>query len=106
MPCYQQRTTTMAVEAANLFVMTKALEALGLKATHEGARIRVLDPRTQASGYFEKGVLRLNGETRVQANDLKREYSRQSITQTAKSKGWQLRFKSDGKIEATKRRLQ
>lgn len=108
MPCYQQRTTTLEVAAADLGVMAKALEALGLQ-THLDAASRTIrvSTRTGQSGYFADGRLVLTGTTTaaLDENALRREYSKQTIIQTAKRQGWQLRFKADGDIEAVRRRF-
>lgn len=106
MPCDQVRTTELALEGAQLHLVVKSLEALGLKATLDasGKTIRVL-ARDGTSGYFANGRLVMNGRMPIEQNQLRREYSRQSVMKTAKDKGWQLRFLKNGDIEATKRRL-
>jgi hypothetical protein len=57
-------------------------------------------------GTWRDGTLSYLGDgRRVDANALRREYSRESIKATAKAKGWQLRFQKNGQIEAVRRRF-
>lgn len=104
MPCNQVRETTLDIKAANLDVMTRALEALGMTTHREADVIRVVT-REGVSGYYTAGRLVLNGVSRLDQATVQREYSTQSIISTAKRQGWQLRFQSDGRIEATRRRF-
>ena len=104
MPCNTRRTTTVEVGKVNLAVMAKALEALGMQATvDEAARSIRLVTRTGFSGYFADGRLRIQGAEAVDVNAIKREYSKQSIIQTAARQNWQLRWLPNGAVEATKR---
>jgi hypothetical protein len=106
MPCYQQRTTTLEIDAANLDVLAKALEALGLNAkVEETTRTIRVTTATGQSGYFANGRLVINGTTRLDENAVRREYSKQSILSVAKRQGWQIRFQPNGDIEATRRRF-
>jgi uridine kinase len=106
MPCYQQRTTTLEVAAADLDIMAKALEALSMT-THLDAATRTIRVSTREgqSGYFANGRLVISGVVGLDENALRREYSKQSIVVTARKQGWQLRFKADGDIEAVRRRF-
>lgn len=104
MPCFQQRTTEVELAAANLDVMEKALAALGMQTRREGEVVRVVTGEG-LSGYYTRGRLVINGAVGLDRNALAREYSKQSIVATAKRQGWQLRFQSDGRIEATRRRF-
>ena len=106
MPCWQERTTTLEIQAADLNVMARALEALGMQAQVDDARrtIRLTTRTGGQAGYFANGRLVISERARLDENEVRREYSRQSIIATAKRQGWQLRFQQDGRIEATKRR--
>jgi hypothetical protein len=107
MPCYMQRTTSLEVEAANVAVMAKALEALGLTITNINHEKRAITAST-ADGQratWANGVLQTTGQLGFDADAVRREYSRQSIVTTAKAQGWQLRFQRDGTIEAIRRRF-
>lgn len=104
MPCWQQRETTLEVAAANLDVMARALEALGMQTQRDGEVIRVVTREGQ-SGYFANGRFVLAGAVGLDQSAVAREYSKQSILNVAKRQGWQLRFKADGEIEAVRRRF-
>lgn len=106
MPCYQQRTTTLEVAAANLDVMARALEALGLQTkVDEAQRTIRLTSSTGVSGYWANGRLVLNGTTNLDEDAVRREYSKQSVLTVARRQGWQVRFAANGDIEATRRRF-
>lgn len=105
MPCWQVRETTVEIAAANLDIMARALEALGLQAKVDEAQrsIRVTTTTGQ-NGYFADGRLVMSGFA-LDENAVRREYSKQSILTTARKLGWQLRFAANGDIEATRRRF-
>lgn len=105
MPCYQVRTTTLALEAANIDLLAAALNAIGIKATVRGQQIDLLVPSTGATGYWRGNALVLSGNTVLDVEAVKREYSRQAIIAQAKQRGWQLRFRPNGQIEVAKRRF-
>lgn len=105
MPCWQERTTELAIEAASLPLMEATLNALGLTAKLEGNLIRVTT-KAGRSGYYANGKLVVNGAVTLPGvNVIRREYAKQSIVATAKKQNWRLRFMADGTIEATRRRF-
>ncbi len=106
MPCYQERTTTLEIQAASLDVMARTLEALGMQTRiEEATRTIRLTTATGQSGYFANGRLVVNGAAKINENVIRREYAKQSILSQARKQGWQLRFLQNGQIEATKRRF-
>lgn len=102
MPCYSVRTTQLSVEAANLDVLARALESLGLHVTSKNTETRTL---TLTQGRWRDGKLTLwaGAAANVDANAVRRAYSRETIISTAQKAGWQLRFQQDGRIQAVRR---
>lgn len=106
MPCYQVRVTTLEAPAANIETMAAALRSLGFDATvREQDRTIRLTTKSGISGYWADGRIVMQGRASVDENEVRRAYSRESVVQTARKQGWQLRFQQDGRIEATRRRF-
>jgi len=101
MPCYQVRTTTLDAPAANLDVMSRALEALGLRVMSKNTERRAV---YFEGGKWQDGVLTCRYELGFDSNALRREYSKQAIKTAAKKNGWQLRFTQQGQAIVTRRR--
>jgi hypothetical protein len=106
MPCDQVRITTLKAPAANVETMAEALRSLGYHAVVTRAGTIGVS-RDSLRGEWAAGKLTLYGniDTSAETSALAKAYAKQSIIETAKRQGWQLRFKADGDIEATRRRF-
>jgi hypothetical protein len=105
-PCFQSRTTTLEAAGADLDVMAAALRSVGFEAFVR-AQDRTIRLTTKAgiSGYWADGRVVMAGRVSVDEGEIKRAYSRESIVQTARKQGWQVRFQASGEILATRRRF-
>ncbi len=103
MPCYQERRTTVTLEAADLHLLKEALEAEG----HRYVRIEDESISFQtaegSNGSYRSG--RLNVPQGFDSDAIKRGYSRGMVNKIAKANGWQARFQSNGVFELKKRRF-
>jgi hypothetical protein len=104
MPCDQVRTTTLKVKAANIEVMAEALRVFGFAVTVDRETIWL--SKANVSGSWRDGELKLKTSYSASvptADEVAREYSKQSIVATARQRGWQVRFKSASEVEVTRR---
>lgn len=106
MPCYQTRTNKVALEAADVALLARAMENVeGFTEVKLLTQDRIGFRFHGQSGSWRNGQMTYYGDAQVDQNAVRRSYSKEAIKATAKKQGWQLRFRKDGKIVATRRRF-
>ena len=105
MPCDEIILNNIEIKAANLDLLTKALEYL----IDQGKAPRYWDggyrAREQAEQIIKRGFVRLPAGQEQLADLIKQEYSRQAIQAAARKFNWRLQEKpgAGNKMTATKR---
>lgn len=94
MPCYQDRTTSVRLEAANSDLLRKALESLGCTSVSASERGHITFYDSVGNyGSVQNGTMRISSSSNLalDPNALKRAYSGEVVKATARKHGWQLK---------------
>lgn len=107
MPCDQLRTTTLNMQAADLDLLAKALEAEGHRVTGRGQTHISFVTQDGYSASFQGGRISVDERAALakDPNPVKRAYSREVIKKATSGAGWRTRFTSENEIVAYKRRM-
>lgn len=96
MPCYTVKTDSVEVQAENLDLVEKAVEAMGFAPRRVGASVYF----STENGTVEigDGRMELPRSDRKLIDPFKRQYSREMLSST-KSRGWAVKWTNAAKTE-------
>lgn len=103
MPCNKIITNLVEIQAANLELLTKALETLIEQGVIPRYRLGGERVKEQAERIIRQGAIRLPAGQEYQADLIKREYSRQAVLAASRKLGWQVKQKTPQKLTVTRR---
>jgi hypothetical protein len=110
MPCYEQRTTKVAVEKMNLELLAAAMKEAGYHVWVSAKTVQWGLTQYSADATYTNGVVTYRGTMTEQTketklNELKRSYSKQVVKETAKRFGWIMNQdkQNNFKFEVTRR---
>ncbi len=89
MPCYEERKITLKFEAANLDLLTKALESMGYSVKRQGERLAFFGD--EGSGTFQAGTITATSTMEEKLGGLKQAYSREVVKFAARKFGWNVK---------------
>lgn len=109
MPCWTKRTTTVAIEAANLDLLATALEAEDYEIYRQGDVIYA--SKNRISIRYGYGQIRIEEGRRVSTaratkivTDVKRAYATEAVKHATKRFGWRVQEqKQKGRFVATRK---
>lgn len=102
MPCDTIATSTVEFKSENSDFLKRALEALGYSVSEANGAIHGRKSYFE-SVIFENGSLTIRSNSGIDANAIKRAYSREVVTFASKKFGWQLKENSENKFAVQKR---
>ena len=103
MPCDQIILCKIEISAANLDLLTAALETLIGQGILPRYRLGGERAREQAARIIRQGFISLPAGQEYLADKIKSEYSRQSVQAAARKFGWRLQEKTPQKLTVTRR---
>ena len=106
MPCYQRRTVTVELEAANKDLLFNALDGLGFQV--KMTEIGITAHRGLSTSIFwDSGTKKLkliSSSNRAELpNEVKRAYAVESVKYASKKFGWVVKQTAANKCQATRR---
>ena len=103
MPCDQIILNKVEIKAANLTLLTAAIESLVAKVELRLVLLRVFSERELAEQIIKQGFIRLPAGQEYLADKIKQEYSRQVVQAAARKFGWRVQQKAQQKLVVTRR---